>query len=140
MFAAGQQWSDALTKHGFTADGNRVERSAVEGVPHRDELEPAGGDPGQLEGHADRAGATGCEQDPGKIAGCDLDQAAGELDGGFAGVAAGAEAQGVELLPDRFEDARVRETDLMNIVAVEIEITSAFDIFDPGAFRMLQRV
>ena len=43
VFSTRQQWADAATEDGFAADRNGVERSTMEGVPHRQSLEAPGG-------------------------------------------------------------------------------------------------
>ena len=140
VFAPGEQGADALAEDGFAADGDGVEGSAVEGVPHRHKLEPAGGDAGELEGHANGGGSTGGEQDAVEVAGGEFGQALGERDRGFAGVTSGAEAEGVELVLDGFEDPGVAVADLMDVVAVEIEETTPLDVLDPRAFGLADGV
>lgn len=136
VFATGEEGADALAEDGLAADGDRVEGGAVEGVPHGDELEAAGGDAGELEGHADGGRAARGEEDAVEITrGC-LGEATGQGDGGVAGVAARAEAQGVELLADGVEDAGMAVSDLVDVVAVEVEDAAAFDVLDPGAVGM----
>ena len=62
VLGARQQRADVAAEHRFAADRDRVERGAVEAVPHRDRLVPAGGDARELERHADRERAAGREQ------------------------------------------------------------------------------
>jgi hypothetical protein len=66
----------------------------------------AGGDAGEFERDADRGGAPGAEEDLVQIAGCEVGEAGGKIDGGAVGVAARAERQGVELRFDGGDDAR----------------------------------
>jgi hypothetical protein len=49
----------------------------------------------------------------------------------LASVAPGTETQFVELLFYRGNDSRVSEADLVDVVAVKVEIPAAFDVLDP---------
>jgi hypothetical protein len=57
VLGAGQERPDAAAEQRLAADRDGVERGAVERVPHRDRLVPAGGEARELERHADRLGA-----------------------------------------------------------------------------------
>ena len=63
-----------------------------------------------------------------------------ETDGGFVCVTPRGKRQQVELRLDGSDYFRVAEADLMNIVAVKIEITPTFRIFNPRAFGGAQDV
>ena len=140
MFATRQQRPDALAEHGFTAHRDRIQRGAVEGIPHRNKFEPAGGDARELEGHADGRGAARREQHAIQIARRDFPESFGQFDRRRTRVTAGAKAEFVKLLLDGRDDAGMREADLMHVVPVEVEITPAFDILNPRALRLRQHV
>ncbi len=135
-----KQRSHVAAEERLAADGNRVERRAVERVPHRDRLVPPGGEARELQRHADRARATGREENLGEVAGCELDQAAGERDRGLVREAPGRERERVERAPDRLHDAWVPVADLVDAVAVKIHVAPALDVLEPDAGRGGERV
>ena len=140
VFAAGQQRADPVAEHGFAAHRDGIERGAMERVPHRNEFEPPGGDAGQLQRHADGGGAAGRKEDAIEVARGEFDQLSGQGNGRFAGIAPRAERKRVELLFDRGDDPRVAKADLVNIVPVKIEVTSAGHILEPRAPAGSQRI
>ena len=75
-----------------------------------------------------------------EIAGSDFPELAREGDGRLAGIAARAKAKLIELLFDGGNDAWMAEANLMNIVAVEVEIPPAFEVFQPRALRPAQDI
>jgi hypothetical protein len=75
-----------------------------------------------------------------EIAGSDFPKLARKGDGWLAGVTARAKAKLIELFLDGSDDARMTEANLMNVVAVEIEIAPAFEVFQPRALRPAQDV
>src|SRR5262245_7918163 len=110
----------------------------MERVPHRNELEPPGGDAGQLQRHADGGRAAGRKANAPQVAGGEFTEPSRQCDGRFARVAPGAKRKGVELLFDRGNNPRMAEADLMNVVAVEIEVTTALDVLNPRAMAGLE--
>src|SRR5262249_25531591 len=106
----------------------------------RDDLEPSGGDAGQLQGHADGGRAAGSEENAPQITGSEFGELSREGDGEFVGVAPATKRKRVELSFDRGDDLRMAETHLVHVVPVEIEVAAAFYIFDPRALTGLERV
>src|SRR5439155_10143374 len=133
VFAAGQQRSNPGPEQRFAAHRDGIERRAVERVPEGNKLESPGGDAGELEGQADGRGAAGRKEDAIEVARGEFDQLSGQGNGRFAGIAPCAERKRVELLFDRGDDPRVAKADLVNIVPVKIEVTSAGHILEPRA-------
>src|SRR5690349_8918412 len=105
----------------------------MESFPHGNKFEAAGGDPGQLESHTDSAGAARSKENSVEISRGEARQARSQIDGRLASVATRAETQFVQLLLNGGNHARVRKAHLVYIVAVEIKVTPALNIFDPGA-------
>ena len=85
-------------------------------------------------------GAAGREKHAIQITRRDFSEAAGQFDCWRTGVTAGAKAEFIELLFNRGDNPGMREANLMHVVAVEVEITPAFDIFNPRALRLGQHV
>ena len=137
MLGAGEQRPDILAEQRLAADRDGVQVRAVEGIPHRDRLVPAGGVAGELERHADGGRAAGRKQHLAQIARRQLDQAARQIDSCTIGVAARAEGQGIELGLDRRHDLGVAVADLMDTVAVEIEDAAALLVGEPAAGGVL---
>ena len=133
VFGARNHRPEAAAEQRFAADADRVERRAVERIPERQRLVPAGGVARELQRHADRrrpARREQCLVEPRRRR---LDQPAGERGRGRVGVAARAEGQGLHLAADRFDHSRVAVAELMDAVAVEIENALAVDVGEPGA-------
>ena len=101
---------------------------------------PAGGVSGEFEGDADGGSSAGGEEDAVQIAGGEVDEFLGEIDGGAVGVSAGAKGEIVELVFDGGNDAGVGEADLVDVVAVEIEEGLAVCGFDGRTFAAGQDV
>ena len=133
VFASGQQRADSPAKRRLATHRDGIERGAVEGIPHRDEFEPSCRDARQLERHADGGSAAGRKEDAIQVAGGQLGQLPGQGHSRFAGVASGAKGEPVELFLYRGDDPRMPEADLVNIIAVKIEIAAAGNILDPRA-------
>jgi len=138
MLRAGHQRPHVLAKDRLAPNGDRVQRRPVEGVPHRDRLVSARGNPGKLQGHADRFGSPGTQQDLVQIPRSDLGKLPGKIDGDPVGVSPGAEGKGVELRLDGRHHIRIGETHLMDIVPVEIHVAASLNIFDPDSTAALQ--
>jgi hypothetical protein len=75
-----------------------------------------------------------------KIAGRQLRQAGRQCDGGFASIPARAERQFVQLLLDGGNHLGIGKADLMQAVAMKIEITASFIVLNPGAFHAAQNI
>ena len=91
VFGAGQQRPHVLAKDRLPADGDRVQRRPVKGIPHRDRLVAARGDARKFQGHADRLGAPRAEEDAVEISGGDFGQLLCQIDGDPVGVTPCAE-------------------------------------------------
>jgi hypothetical protein len=109
-------------------------------IPHRDELEPARGDAREFESHADGGGPARREQHTVQISRGDFTEALGKFNGPLAGVTARAKTKFIKLMFDGSNDAGMPEADLMHVVTMEVEITPAFDVFNPRALSLRQRV
>ncbi len=140
MLGAGQQRPGATAKDGLAPDGDGVQRGAVEGVPHGNGLEAARRRARQLERHADGAGASRREEHLVQIAGRQLRQPLRQADSGEDGLAAGTKRQLRHLAGDRFDHSWMAETDLVDVVAVEIHQTPALSRFDEKALALVQHV
>lgn len=119
---AGQQRAHALTKAGFATDRDGIEGGAVKGVPERDHLVIAGDKAGQLQRHANGRRATGGKQHPVEIVGGQLCQRPGALDRQGMGEAARGKGQGSELGRDGGHYLGMTVAQLMNVVAVKVQI------------------
>jgi hypothetical protein len=140
MLGSRQQRPHVLAKDGLAADGDRVERCAMEAVPQRQRLVPAGGEAGELQGHPDRQRPAGCEQDLAERVGCQPGELFREVDCRGVGKASRRERKRVELPPDRGHDVRVTIADLVHVVAVEVHHAAAFDVGEPDAVAGSERV
>ena len=140
VFGARHQRTHVAAEHGLAADRDRVERSAVEGVPHRDRLVPAGRDAGELQRHADRERPAGREQHLAERVECEGPEALRQEDGSLVGESPGRKRQRVELAPDRVDHARVPVADLVDVVAVEVHEPAPVDVGEPDAFGLDERV
>ena len=89
---------------------------------------------------ADGGGPARREQHTVQISRGDFTQALGKFNGPLAGVTARAKAEFIKLMFDGSNDAGMPEADLMHVVAMEVEITPAFDVFNPRALSLRQRV
>jgi len=112
----------------------------MKGIPHRNKFEPTGGNARKLESHANRGGSAGSKQHAVQIAGRNFAEASGQLNRGRACIAAGAKAEFIKLLFDRCNNTRMCKADLMDVVTVEVEITSALDILNPRPLCLGQHV
>jgi hypothetical protein len=121
MFATGQERPDAASENRLASDRDRVERSAVKRIPHRNCFEAAGGGARQLDGHADGAGSAGGEEDAIQIAGRQFRELLGQANGRSIGVTAGTEGEFSHLFGNRLDDAGMSKTHLVHVVAVEVE-------------------
>jgi len=141
VFAARQQRAEALAEHGFAADRDRIQRGAMKRIPHGNELESAGGNAREFEGHADGGCSARSEQRTLQIARRDFAETFGELDGRLARVTARAKAEFIELPFDGGDDAGMRKADLMNVVAVKSRYRrpSTSSIHAPSAFARALR-
>lgn len=140
MLAARQQRAEARAEERLTPDGTGLDRGAVEGVPHRDGLVPAGRHAGELQGHADGFGAPGGEEDPVEIARGQRGQLAGERNRGRVRVPAWAEREFLQLADDCGDDPRIPKTDLVHAVAVEIQVRAPLQVFDLRAATGTQHI
>ncbi len=140
MLGPGQQRADAAAKRRLAADRDRIERRAVERVPHREGLVAAGGQPGKLERDADRGAAAGGQQQARAGHRRGLAQTARQLDRRPVGVAARAERQGRQRLAHRRQHRRVAVADLVHAVAVKVEDAPPGGVGQPRALRALQRI
>ena len=140
VLGAGHQRPHVLAEHRFAADRDRVERRAVERVPHRQRLVPARGEPRELQRHPDRQRAAGREQHLAQRVGRERRELGGEVDGRLVREPARREGQGVERVPDRGHHVRMAVADLVHVVAVEIHDPPALDVLEPDPFARGERV
>ena len=140
MLRTREQGADILAEQRLAADRDRIKVSAVERVPHRDCLVPAGGVAGELERHADGGRAAGGEQHLAGLDRAQLDQPASEIDCCPVGVPPRAERQRIQLGLDRRHDPGVAVADLMDAVAVEIEDSAALLVGEPAAGGSLRHI
>ena len=140
VLGASQERADPSSELRLTTDRNSVEGSAVEGIPHRDRLVAAGGDAGELDrGAVGRRSGRG-EQHSRQIAGGQFGQLAGQRDGRPIRVPARRERQLLQLLDDGRDDPGVAVPDLVDGVAVEIQIASTGGVGDPDALGSIEHV
>jgi hypothetical protein len=133
VLRACQQGADALAEKGFPAHGDGLQRGPVEGAPEGHGLEPSGGHPGELQGHAHGGGPPGGEEDFLQAPRGEFPQALGQFDGRPVGVAPGAEGEALELAHDGRDHLRVAEAHLVDAVAVEIEEAAPLKVLDAAS-------
>ena len=112
----------------------------MKGIPQRHHLAVASNKAGKLQGNPHHLAAARGKQHPVEIAGGQLGQGAGAVDGDLMGVAAGRERQIGELLLHRGHHPGVTVTQLMNAVAVKIEVTLARYTGQPAPLRPLDQI
>ena len=95
---------------------------------------------GKLQGNPHHLAAAGGEQHPVEIAGGQFGQSAGAVDGNLMGVAAGCKRQIGELLLHRGHHVRMTVAQLMDAVAVKIEVTLARYAGQPAPLRALKQI
>ena len=133
VFGAREERADVLAKNRFPTDGDGVQGGAVERVPHGNRLVATGSHPRQFDGHADGTGAAWTQQHLVQVAGRELHKLAGQVDGDLVGVAPGAEGKPFELFLDRRNDRGMAKAHLVDVIAVEVQITPALKVLDIGA-------
>jgi hypothetical protein len=138
--SAGEQRAHASTKDLFAADRDGVERRAVKRIPHRDRLVSPGGDPRELERHADRRRAAGAEERLVEMARRELGQSSREIDRHAVRVAARAEGQLVELRLHGGDHRRIAVAHLVYVVAVKIHVAPTLQVLDVDPLGVLKRV
>ena len=134
MLGSGQERPDAFAKDGLPSDRDRVEGCAVKRIPQRERLVAAGGQAGELQGHADGKRSAGCKQDFPERFRRQGNQARGKLHRGGVGEPARREGQSVELALDGCHYPWMPVTDLVHVVAVKIHDPATLAIFEPDAF------
>ena len=123
---------------GLSTDRSGTESRAMKTIPERERLESTRRRTGDLQGHLVRIRASCGEEDlcrpwsqrdkPFRQLGCDL-----------VGKSAGRERQEVDLPLDRLDKTRMPVADVVHRVAVEIHVAAPGGVFDPDAFRPLDR-
>ncbi|MNZ94817.1 hypothetical protein D3C78_1139340 [compost metagenome] len=112
----------------------------MKGIPQGHHLAVAGDEAGEFQGNAHHLAAARGEQHPVEIAGSQFGQSAGTIDGDLMGVAAGCERQIGELLLHRSHHLGVAVAQLMDAVAVKIEVTRARYAGQPAPLRPLNQI
>ncbi|MNO45871.1 hypothetical protein D3C76_361480 [compost metagenome] len=136
----GHQGAHAGAKAGLAAHRDGIEGGTVKGIPQGHHLAVAGDKAGELERNAHHLAAAGGEQHPVEIAGGQFGQGAGTVDSDLMGVAAGRERQIGELLLHRGHHLGVTVAQLMDAVAVKIEVTRARYAGQPASLRALKQI
>ncbi len=140
VLGAGHQRSvRAAAEQGFAADAGCAKASAVEGVPERQCLEAPSRRARDLDRDLDGVRSAGCEQHLRQRSGGDGAKLFGKLHRWCAGETARREGQRVHLLGDRALEARVAVTDMVDVVAVEIHVPLAGEIFEEDALGLADR-
>ena len=132
VLGAGQEWPvPARAVLLLPADARRAEAGAVIGVPERDRLEAAGGNPREPECDLDRVVAGRRQEDLAEGRGRPVREPPRQGDGHLVGEAAGREGEVVELGLEGRDQRRVRVAQVVDAVAVEVHEPAAVDLFDP---------
>ncbi|MNQ95640.1 hypothetical protein D3C85_1112060 [compost metagenome] len=136
----GHQGTHARAKACLATDRDGIEGGTVKGIPQGHHLAVAGDKAGELERNAHHLAAAGGEQHPVEIPGGQLGQGAGTVDGDLMGVAAWRERQIGKLLLHRGHHLGVAVAQLMDAVAVKIEVTRARYAGQPAPLRPLKQI
>ena len=134
VLGAGSHGAKIAAEQGFAADADRVEIGAVERVPERQRLVPAGGVAREFQRHGNRRGAARGEQNLVEVARRGLNEAPRERRRGRIGETARTEGKAFHFTADRGDDLWVAVAELMDAVAVKIEDAPAVDVGQNRAF------
>ena len=118
----------------LAADRGRPETGAVKGIPERKGLVPSGRDACDFQGNFDGIRSTGREQHLGQIARRNFGEFFSQRGCRLVGEAARCKWQLVHLCGDCRFQPRMAIADMVNVVAMKIEITLALNILNPGTF------
>src|SRR5882762_6821129 len=112
----------------------------MKGVPHGNGFEAACCHASKLHRHRDSFRAAWGKQAFIQVAGGDLCELPGKIDGIPVGVAASAKRKFFERLENRGLHAGVSEADLVNIVSMEVEISTSLDVGEKATLTSIQNV
>ena len=144
MFGAGQQRAHRAraAKQRLAADAGRAEAGAVKRIPETEQLGAPRGNACEFDRHFHGVGPAGREQHLAWVSGQRLEASAEclcELHRAAAGKAARRKTQLIELLLDGANHVRMRISDVVHVVAMEIHIAPARHVFDEHALRFSNR-
>lgn len=112
----------------------------MKGIDQRHYIRFSGNDACEFQGHADGAGATGCEEHSFQISRAQCGESLSERDGSCVGVATRGEGEEVELFFEAREDKFISIAELMNVVAMKVEILFAEVVDEVDAFGAVDHV